>query len=84
VTDAGAHDKLVTIIDGCKLIVAVAFLVGSAAPVATTVIVWGVVTFDGGAYSPDAEIAPIFGFKDQVTAVFDEFVTVAVNCCCCG
>ena len=62
--------------------VAVAALVGSATLVAVTVTLWLVLIVEGAVYRPlDRE--PIGGLSDQITAVFSDPVTVAVNCAVC-
>ena len=76
----------VTVTDiGVMVTVAVAVFVGSAWLVAVTVMVCCDATVDGGVYTPvDALIDP--GDPpgiDQVTAVFDDPVTVAVKVCVC-
>jgi hypothetical protein len=64
-----------------KLTVDVDFLVGSAELVAVTVTVCALGTEAGAEYIPPGEIVPTAGERDQVTAVFEEPATVAVNCC---
>src|SRR5205823_324212 len=39
---------------------------------------------EGAVYRPAAETEPTAGVTDQVTAVFDAFATVAVNCWVCS
>ena len=52
----------------------------SAALVAVTVTVCALEIEAGAVYRPVFETVPTAGFKDQVTAVFDDPLTVAVNC----
>jgi hypothetical protein len=66
---------------GCRLTVAVAFLVLSAELVAVTVTVCAEVIDAGAVYRPLVEIVPADGLIAQVTAVFVEPETEAVNCC---
>jgi hypothetical protein len=56
----------------------------SATLVAFTVTVWAFVMETGAVYKPIAEILPIVGLSDQVTAGFEAFATVAVNICVCA
>ena len=49
----------------------------SAALVAFTVTVWGLVIEPGAVYRPEALMLPVTGLSDQVTAVFPVLVTVA-------
>ncbi len=72
---------------GCWIVAcAVPNLVVSTVLMAFTVTTLGVGATGGAAYSPLGEIVPTVAFPpgmsltDQVTAVFDGPVTVAVNC----
>lgn len=66
---------------------AVPDFVGSATLTAFTATVAGLGTEDGAVYKPEVEIfpramlPPEMSFTNQLTAVFDVFVTVGVNCC---
>jgi hypothetical protein len=60
--------------------VAVEDLVESAALVAVTVTVCGMLSVGGAEYKPPLEILPTAGLTDHVTAVFVVPVTAAVNC----
>jgi hypothetical protein len=64
---------------GVKVTTADADLVASATLVAVTVTVWAEVIEAGAVYTP-AFNDPMAGFKDQVTAVLLDPVTVAENC----
>jgi len=68
---------------GPSVTAADADLLGSATLVAFTRTVCGL-KLDGAVYRPVAETEPTAGVTDQVTAVFDVFITVAVNCCVCS
>ena len=72
----------VTATGGLSVIVAEALLLGSATLVAVRVTVCWEEIEVGGVYSPAVtEPAPVSGLKLQVTAVFNEPVTVGVNSC---
>ena len=73
----------VTASGGYSVTVAVADLVASATLVARTVTVCCVAMLAGAVYNPVLEIVPTLGLTDHVTAVFDVFATIAVNCCVC-
>ena len=60
---------------------ALALLVVSATLVAVTVTICWVAMVLGAVYRPALDSVPTEGLIDQVTAVFDEPVTVAANCC---
>jgi hypothetical protein len=77
-----AGGATVTPADPASVTVAVAVLLVSAALVAFTVTVCAA-ALDGAVYSPVFVIVPTAGVIDHVTAVFEEFTTVAVNCCDC-
>lgn len=64
---------------GRSITVAAAARVVSATLVAFTVIVCGV-KLTGAVYIPVVQIVPIEGLIDQVTAVLETLITVAVNC----
>lgn len=66
---------------GRTVMTAFAVFVESAALTAVTETVCGDATLAGGVYNPAAEIAPSCGEIDHETAVFDDPLTVAVNCC---
>src|SRR5262245_17502383 len=68
---------------GVRVTVALADFVGSATLVAITLTVCSVVTTLGAVYRPAALTVPTAGLSDQVTAVFDVFVTVAVKAWLC-
>jgi hypothetical protein len=59
---------------------AVALLVVSAAEVALTCTGCCELIELGAVYRPEAESVPMLGLIDQVTAVFEVPLTVAVNC----
>jgi hypothetical protein len=65
---------------GTRDIVVDALLVGSATLVAIAVTVCALATKAGAVYKPADEITPIAALRDQVTAVFAVFMTVALNC----
>ena len=65
---------------GTTVILAVAILLVSAALVAVTVTVCGLLSVAGAVYRPPLEIVPTAGLTDHVTAVFVVPVTAAVNC----
>jgi hypothetical protein len=65
---------------GMRVTVAVADFVVSAVDFAVTVTVCCVVQVLGAVYMPAAEIVPVEGLTDQVTAVLLVLLTVAVNC----
>jgi hypothetical protein len=62
------------------VMLAVAVLLVSAALVAVTVTVCGLLSVAGAVYRPPLEIVPTAGLTDHVTAVFVVFFTAAVNC----
>jgi hypothetical protein len=68
--------------EGVKVTMADADLVVSATLVAVTVTAWAEVIEAGAVYTP-AFNDPMGGFKDQVTAVLLDPVTVAENCAVC-
>ena len=70
----------VTCTEGTMVMLAVAVLLVSAALVALTVTVCGLLSVAGAVYRPPLEIVPTAGLTDHVTAVFVVPVTVAVNC----
>jgi hypothetical protein len=78
-TLAGATDTD-TVADGTSVTVAAAVLLVSATLVAVTATVCWEVMLAGAVYMPDEETEPTLGEMDQVTAVFEEPVTVAANC----
>lgn len=77
-----AVGEMVTVPGGLRVMVAVAVFDVSAALVAVTVTVCCVATLAGAVYRPPLLMLPTpAGLIDQVTVVFADPVTVAVNCC---
>jgi hypothetical protein len=70
----------VTCTGGTTVALAIACLLVSAALVAVTVTVCGLLSVAGAVYRPPLEIVPTAGLTDHVTAVFVVPVTAAVNC----
>ena len=75
----GLRDTATT---GTSVTCALPDFVGSAVLIAVTVTVCGEVRDAGAVYRP-LLIAPMLGFKLQVTPVFPVPVTEGVNCCVC-
>ena len=77
---AGFAQVMVGFVFGISVTTAEADLLASAWLVAVTVTVCCAVQVLGAEYMPAAEIVPIEGLIDQVTAVLVVLLTVAVNC----
>jgi hypothetical protein len=71
---------IVTDTGGTRVIMALADFAELAELVAVTVTFWTALMLDGAVYMPLVETVPIEGLSVQVTAVFVEPATLAVNC----
>jgi hypothetical protein len=80
VAEVGLTLTLTGLPGGANVTTAVSYFVASATLVALTVTVCVEIMEEGAVYKPLEEMLPTVGLIDQVTAVLDVSITVALNC----